>query len=1080
MEFEMNKHTVLAITMAFAIAVIAMASIPEESDAATVTLDSETIENYLNGETQQYEFSEGDYVLSEKFGPYDNQITHPMVFSGTCTLDLNGFGIFPTENVQYGIINQGVLTVKDSSDDKSGSIALSYSSGDGVAILNEGSLTVDGGSFSADYSIMNSASNTDTELVVNDVWALSSTQAIRVCSGSVEINGGDITDGHDYGIAIIGDASEGFISVEVNGGDISASSGAAILVQGSNDPERPVKLVFNDGSISVNNCLGISGNGAYDYTDITIKGGSIESQNQVAVFNPQIGDLTVTGGTITGYTGIQFCGSGTLTIDSGTITGTGECKPMEKVQTDGTFDDGAAVSLITRGNGYQDDGAGISVRINGGTFESMEAAAIQSYKMAYSDSSWHTGSKSGLDTALDTVDIRGGKFTSPDGTKPISYDSDDESTGIYVISGGTYSADVDSVADLEASVAKVGDRYYTDIRQAISDAPEGETVLLLKPITVTGTNLNIRNGITLDLGGKTITIGETGTYNVGIVFSGGNCYLKNGTIIDTRQAAESKSMFTIYVVGENTSLTTTNLNITVTNSTLKNSTSVAAFVTNYGSLTLDKGTTIDAVGDIQEGSSGSTGAFIQGVSGTSSTPTKLTVLDGVNIHVNGFAISGNGTDGYSDTTIDIRGGEYISDNAAAVYHPQNGKLTVANATLTGTTGIELRSGTAIIGDGAVITGTGNPFESDPNGNGSTTTGAGIAVVQHTTKKEISLTVNGGTISGYRAIYEENLQNNDDASIEKIDIVLNGGTFEAINGGTESVKIVDSGIIGDVVYGGSYNTDVSDYTVDGADVTEDDDGNQVVLPPVRFEVDQINTYTPSFELPYVSKGGEPTFSSEDGVTFNGNIATVIGTPYSVTIKMTATYNGVTCTDEVFVLCYITDDGSEEGNVMITSPESAWAEFYDRVDDVVGEPDQDGSWIIVDVARTDALNDPVRFSVTDVLRTQGQMNYDFGDEGYQVFAVHFGDEIDYPAVEIIDGEVYITPSGFSTFAFYVYLPEPEIDVNPPIIWDDDDDYVPIPPVVVDDSSDDDTVTIVACAAAAVVAAQMAVFLIIERRK
>lgn len=541
MEFEMNKHTVLAITMAFAIAVIAMASIPEESDAATVTLDSETIGNYLNEETQQYEFSEGDYVLSEIFGPYDNQITHPMVFSGTCTLDLNGFGIFPTVNVQYGIINQGVLTVKDSSEDKSGSIALSYSSGDGVAILNEGSLTVDGGSFSADYGIMNSASHTDTELVVNDVWALTSTQAIRVCSGTVEINGGDITDGHDYGIAIIGDASEGSIRVEVNGGDISASRGAAILVQGSNDSERPVKLVFNDGSISVNNCLGISGNGAYDYTDITINGGSIKSQNQVAVFNPQIGDLTVTGGTITGYTGIQFCGSGTLTIDDGTITGSGECKPTEKEQEDGTFDDGAAVSLITRGNGYQDDGAGISVRINGGTFESKEAAAIQSYKMAYYDSSWHTGYESGLDTALDTVDIRGGKFTSPDRTKPISYDSDDESTGIYVISGGTYSADVDStlidpaykvengtvVVDYESSVAKVGDRYFSDFLSALREAANGDvnTIELVNDCSLdTAVVVGNDQYIKIDLAGNELTMSMTS--DVGITINGDGAGLK--------------------------------------------------------------------------------------------------------------------------------------------------------------------------------------------------------------------------------------------------------------------------------------------------------------------------------------------------------------------------------------------------------------------------------------------------------------------------------------------------------------------------------------------------------------------------
>ena len=797
----------------------------------------------------------------------------------------------------------------------------------------------------------------------------------------------------------------------------------------------------------------------------------------MGIYAAGYGDWTIEGGVIKGLVGIEIR-AGSMTIEGGTISGSGTFTELSGNPSGTTSSAGAALVIAQHTTALP-----IQVDIDGGTFEAEYAV-------------YQGNPQNNQDAKPVSVEISGGTFntTATDGRCPVV---NSENTKRINIIGGTFenptqlstelidpaydmNDDGTIVADLEASVAKVGDRYYTDIRQAISDAPEGETVLLLKPITVTGTNLNIRNGITLDLGSNTITIGETGTYNVGIAFSGGNCYLENGTIIDTRKAAESKSMFTIYVVGENTSLTTTNLNITVTNSTLKNSTSIATFVTNYGTLTLGDGTVINSVGEIQEGSSGSAGAFIQGVSGTSSTPTKLTVLDGVNIHVNGFAISGNGTDGYSDTTIDIQGGEYISDNAAAVYHPQNGKLTVANATLTGTTGIELRSGTAIIGDGAVITGTGNPFESDPNGNGSTTTGAGIAVMQHTTKKEISLTVNGGTISGYRAIYEENLQKNDDASIKKIDIMLNGGTFEAINGGTESVKIVDSGIIGDVVYGGSYNTDVSDYTVDGADVTKDDDGNQVVLPPVRFKVDQINTYTPSFELPYVSKGGEPTFSSDDGVTFNGNIATVNGTPYSVTIRMTATYNGVTYTDEVFVLCYITDDGSEEGNVMITSPESAWEEFKDRVDDVVGEPDQDGRWIVVDVARTDALDGPVRFSVTDVLRTQGQMNYDFGDEGYQVFAVHFGDEIDYPAVEIIDGEVYITPSGFSTFAFYVYLPEPEPDINPPIIWDDDDDYVPIPPVIVDDSSDDDTVTIVACAAAAVVAALMAAFLIIERRK
>jgi uncharacterized protein YjbI with pentapeptide repeats len=61
-----------------------------------------------------------------------------------------------------------------------------------------------------------------------------------------------------------------------------------------------------------------------------------------------------------------------------------------------------------------------------------------------------------------------------------------------------------------------------------------------------------------------------------------------------------------------------------------------------------------------------------------------------------------------------------------------------------------------------------------NGNGETTTGAGIAVAQHTTKQKIDVQINGGTISGVAAINESNPQNNSAEDIAKVSVVINGG------------------------------------------------------------------------------------------------------------------------------------------------------------------------------------------------------------------------------------------------------------------------------------------------------------------
>ena len=131
------------------------------------------------------------------------------------------------------------------------------------------------------------------------------------------------------------------------------------------------------------------------------------------------------------------------------------------------------------------------------------------------------------------------------------------------------------------------------------------------------------------------------------------------------------------------------------------------------------------------------------------------------------AIQGNGNS--HGTSITINGGK-ISGVLTAVYHPQYGEMTVNGGEIEGATAIEMRAGKLVVNSGTMI-GNGDPFESDPNGNGATTLGAAVAAVQHTTKLDLSVEINGGTLQGARAFYQANLQNNGKEALEKISITL---------------------------------------------------------------------------------------------------------------------------------------------------------------------------------------------------------------------------------------------------------------------------------------------------------------------
>lgn len=193
--------------------------------------------------------------------------------------------------------------------------------------------------------------------------------------------------------------------------------------------------------------------------------------------------------------------------------------------------------------------------------------------------------------------------------------------------------------------------------------------------------------------------------------------------------------------------------------------------TSVGETKADKPTTITIEGGIFKGTGeNGAGAVICGVGDGVEAPTKL-VATGAVFEGTTYGISGNGT--AHNTYIELS--DCTVNGEVGIYNPQDGELIVNGGSVYGeSTGIEIRSGSLTVNGGAEITGAGDPFASDPNGNGTTTTGAAIAVSQHTTNLPIKVTVNDAVLNGVRALFEADLQ--DEVATDQITITVLGGTF----------------------------------------------------------------------------------------------------------------------------------------------------------------------------------------------------------------------------------------------------------------------------------------------------------------
>lgn len=185
----------------------------------------------------------------------------------------------------------------------------------------------------------------------------------------------------------------------------------------------------------------------------------------------------------------------------------------------------------------------------------------------------------------------------------------------------------------------------------------------------------------------------------------------------------------------------------------------------------------------------------------------------------GIGVSGNGSmSGNNEGTnakLTLNDG-IINSGDLGVYAPQVNGVTVLGEGITinaGNCGVEVRAGELSVAGATINVDENAEYVFNPNGNGSTASGVGIAVAQHTTKQGIVATVSDGMITAPVAFAEANPQHNGEEAIAEVELSITGGEFNATNGD----PVVASEDVEKFITGGTFNKKPTEsYVADGYD------------------------------------------------------------------------------------------------------------------------------------------------------------------------------------------------------------------------------------------------------------------------
>lgn len=273
------------------------------------------------------------------------------------------------------------------------------------------------------------------------------------------------------------------------------------------------------------------------------------------------------------------------------------------------------------------------------------------------------------------------------------------------------------------------------------------------------------------------------------------------------------------------------------------------------------------------------------------------VMEGGVVTSDSIAITGNGTSTGDKITINdgmIQAGEL------GIYAPQvDGVTTINGGNIEAKTGVEVRAGALNINGGSIVVSDGAKYEVIGNGSGSTTTGAAVAVAQHTTRKPISVNITGGTFVGPVAFSEADPQDGDPVDVN---LSISGGAF-----------------VGDIV---SENYDLKDFVKSGdfSNYFENDERNAsiningpvVADSPISFVVNEVEKSA----LTLADNGNKATLVAafdfslrdENGATVSVNKED--GTELTISVIITdEQYEALK--DKKVMVAFFNEDGVETG-------------------------------------------------------------------------------------------------------------------------------------------------------------------------
>ncbi len=250
---------------------------------------------------------------------------------------------------------------------------------------------------------------------------------------------------------------------------------------------------------------------------------------------------------------------------------------------------------------------------------------------------------------------------------------------------------------------------------------------------------------------------------------------------------------------------------------------------------------------------------------TGSTLTVYGTIDTTG--TNNPAIIGNGSS-TKDSIITIKEGAVIKSDVLAIYHPQDGVLTIEGGNISGSTGVEMRGGELNI-TGGEITATGEYSVGEtPDGGGSSISGVAIAVSPYA-DKEVSANITGGTLNGGESGKAFAQVTAIDVPVEtltsKPEVSISGGNFngEVVNDMKNSNgEVVDCDSF---ISGGSFSNDVGEYVVEDLKYAVNNDSTFTYYPTLE---DAIAAATdPDAVITRVPDQGTTPEASKDTLTLD---------------------------------------------------------------------------------------------------------------------------------------------------------------------------------------------------------------------